>query len=122
MVDEKKGHYLGTEIDRTWWKRYRKDGLFARGNGKLWMDEEGIRFHKLLTRKPLLIRWDEISGARLGRWHAGRWGVRHPILKVDFVRDGRELSAGFILSSDWQQMQRLADDLTAKVQHGTTHG
>lgn len=113
--DQKKGNYFGTEIDRKWWKRYRKDGLFARGNGKFWMDEEGIRFHRLLTRKPLLIRWEEIVGATLGKWHAGRWAAGRPVLKVDFVRGGRNLCAGFYLSPDWQKMQRLADNLRAKV-------
>ena len=33
------GAYLGTELDETWWKRYRKDGFFARGNG---MPDSGV--------------------------------------------------------------------------------
>jgi len=120
--DKKKGNYFGTEIDRKWWKRYRKDGLFARGNGRFWLDEEGIRFHKLLTRSPLLIRWEEITGATLGKWHAGRWAAGRPVLKVDFVRGGLNLCAGFYLSSDRQQMQRLADDLTTKARRGANSG
>jgi len=30
----KTGLYMGTVIDRKWWKRYTKDGYFARGNGQ----------------------------------------------------------------------------------------
>lgn len=28
------GHYLGTEIDEKWWRRYRKNKFLARGNGE----------------------------------------------------------------------------------------
>jgi hypothetical protein len=115
VEDGKKGNYFGTEIDRKWWKRYRRDGLFARGNGSFWLDEDGIRFHKLLTRKPFLIPWAEIRGAELGKWHAGRWAMGRPVLKVDFERGGERLCAGFFLSPDWAGMQRLADDLSAKA-------
>ncbi len=90
VEDRKKGNYFGTEIDRKWWKRYRRDGLFARGNGSFWLDEAGIRFHKLLTREPFLIPWEEIRGAELGKWHAGRWAMGRPVLKVDFERGSRQ--------------------------------
>ncbi|MBW2701628.1 MAG: hypothetical protein JRF33_12500 [Deltaproteobacteria bacterium] len=115
MSEKKKGNYFGTEIDRKWWKRFRKDGLFARGNGDFWMDEEGIRFHRKMTKTPFLLTWAELSGAELGRWHAGRWGGRRPLLKLDFERDGKILCAGFYLAADWVQMESLAKDLDAKI-------
>ena len=112
---KKKGSYFGTEIDGKWWKRYKKDGLFARGKGQFWMDEEGIRFHRLLTREPLLIRWGEMTGTRLGKWHAGQWAIGRPILKVEFERSGLHLSAGFYLANDWQGMSALSADLNRKL-------
>jgi hypothetical protein len=111
----KRGSYFGTEMDGTWWRRYRSSGFFARGNGDFWMDEDGLHFLRALTRVPLSISWDEIAAVRLGAWHGGRWGFGRPILKVDFGRDGRELTAGFCVSRDWTEMERFVEELTEKL-------
>ena len=109
------GSYFGTEIDGKWWKRYRAKGFFARGNGDFTMDEEGIRFLRMLTKEPLTIPWSEIHSATLGKSHAGRWMLGRPILKVHFRRDGSDLVAGFYLSKEWAPMEQLAADLQAKM-------
>ena len=116
----KKGNYLGTEVDETWWKRYRGAGFFARGSGEFWMDETGICFRRLLTGSPLAIAWAEMTGAKLATWHAGQWVLGRPIPKVAFVRDGRHLSAGFCFSrgkdrGDRQWMEELVDDLNLRI-------
>ena len=111
----KKGNYFGTEIDGKWWRRYRGPAFFARGNGEFSMDEEGIHFLKKLTSSPLTIRWDEATGATLGKGHAGRWAMGRPVLKIAFQRDGEDLEAGFFLSSDWTEMERLAADISLKT-------
>jgi len=111
----KRGSYFGTEIERRWWNRFREDGFFARGNGELWLDKDGLHFLRRLTTKPLVIRWTEITGIRLGRWHAGRWAMTFPILKVDFRRRSRDLSAGFLLSRNWSHMEAFARELRRKV-------
>jgi hypothetical protein len=116
MEATSRGSYLGTEIAGKWWRRYRARGFFSRGNGELWLDEEGLHFRRLLTRSPLDIAWREISGIRLGRWHSGRWAAGQPVLKLDFERDGKQLSAGFVLARDWQQMEELADELRGRIQ------
>jgi len=115
-VFRKEGNYFGTEIDRSWYKRFRKDGFFARGNGELWLQADGLYFLRLLTKEPLMIPWSEMTGARLGRWHAGKWAVGRPILKVDFRRHDLDLSAGFLLSKDWKQMQSFAAELRKKLE------
>ena len=107
----KKGNYFGTEIDGTWWRRYRAPTFFARGNGEFSMDEAGIHFRKTLTSEPLTIAWDEARSATLGKSHAGRWALGRPVLKIGFERGGQSLCAGFFLSSDWAEMGQLADDL-----------
>ncbi len=119
MEQKTKGNYFGTEIDRKWWKRYKSDGLFARGNGEFWMDEEGIHFHKMLTKNPFVIFWTEIKSSDLGKWHAGQWAAGRPILKIDFERNSLKLCAGFLISKDWNQMEILSRDLNARLQKRT---
>ena len=119
MSERKKGNYFGTEIDQRWSRRFREDGFFARGNGELWFEEGGLFFRRFLTKTPLEIGWDEMTGARLGRWHSGRWGAGRPILKIDFRRHGQELSAGFLLSKSWPQMEAFAADLNRKIGDAT---
>lgn len=116
MQQRKKGNYFGTEIDRAWYKRFRDDGFFARGNGELWLEQDGLCFLRLLTRKPLRVGWEEMTGVRLGKWHAGRWAAGRPVLKVDFHRHGRELTAGFLLSSSWPEMEAFSVDLGRKIE------
>jgi hypothetical protein len=38
---KKRGSYLGTEVDEKWYKRYRRDGFFARGSGEYWNRGQG---------------------------------------------------------------------------------
>ena len=57
----KKGNYLGTEVDGRWWRRYRAPTFFARGNGELWLDEDGLHFLRRMTKTPLSISWSEGS-------------------------------------------------------------
>jgi hypothetical protein len=57
----RRGHYLGTENDETWWKRYKKDGFFARGNGVYWLDAEAFCFLRHLTKHPIKIPVNKIS-------------------------------------------------------------
>ena len=111
----KRGNYFGTEIDGKWRKRYRGPGFFARGNGEFDLDASGIRFHKKLVREPMVIAWNEITSAGLGKWHAGRWAMGHPLLRVEFIRDGESLCAGFLLSRDWSEMEQLATDITKRA-------
>lgn len=114
----KRGSYFGTEIDGSWRRRYRGEGFFARGNGDFDLDATGISFLRKLTRQPVVIKWSEISHAQLGKWHAGRWGMGRPVLKVDFRRDDQKLCAGFLLSRDWSEMEQLATDITKRAAQG----
>ena len=77
-----KGSYLGTEIDGKFWKRYTKDGLFARGTGEFWFDKNYFYFLRYLTKEPVVIPYSEIDKIKIGRWHSGRWIFNHPILKI----------------------------------------
>lgn len=92
------GAYLGTEIGEKWWRRYGKEGLFMRGNGKYWLDGKGLYFLRYLTRKPLFIPFSNMREIRLVTWHAGKWIPGWSIVKILWERNGKALSSGFVVS------------------------
>lgn len=96
-MQQRRGHYLGTEADERWYKRYLKDGLAARGYGRFWYDERGFYFRRNPTDKPIFIPYDTFVDVRLGPWHAGRWAYGNPIVKIVWARNGDRLSSGFIV-------------------------
>ena len=98
MMQTNKGHYLGTEIDEKWWKRYRHDHLFARGVGDYWFDDDGFRFRRYLTKEPMVFPYRQMLALKTGYWHGGRWGGGRLIIKIIWTRDGARLSSGFLLS------------------------
>ena len=105
------GAYLGTEIDETWWKRYRKDGFFARGNGEYWFEDDGMHFRRYLTKKPIIIPYNSIQELRLGKWHAGQWRMGKAIVKIMWVKDGLRLSSGFVFSRSLEETLHLKEEV-----------
>lgn len=105
------GKYFGTEIDEKWWKRYRKNKMFARGNGTFSYDEQSILFLRLVTRTPLAIEFEKILEFKIGKWHAGQWGAGKPILKIVWKKDNQLLSSGFSLSTESGEIQEVLSEL-----------
>jgi hypothetical protein len=114
-MDRRRGHYLGTEIDEKWWKRYAKEGLFARGNGEYWFDDEAFYFLRYLTRDPIVITFNKVSDLKVGTWHCGRWAWGNPIVRFFWSHQGQSLSSGFILSYEKAEVQRLVDEIGQRV-------
>jgi hypothetical protein len=108
-MDRKPGHYLGTEIDERWWKRYTRDGFFARGNGVFWYDSEAFYFLRFLTKNPLMIVFRDIEGFQLDSWHAGRWVWRRRAIKFKWHHLGQDLSSGFVLTQTEAQARQLIE-------------
>jgi len=106
-----RGHYLGTEIDGKWYKRYRHDGLFARGLGDCWIDCDVLRFLRYLTRTPLTIPLRRVHAVELGKWHAGRWVGTKRAIKLIWERDGKQLSSGFVFTRTAPEAVRRAGAL-----------
>ena len=102
-----KGHYLGTMIDEKWWKRYKKNKLFARGNGKYWYDETVFYFLRYLTKQPIQIPLGKIVRFEIGKSHAGRWLFKQNVLKIIWEKDGQLLSSGFIVARDRQETEMV---------------
>ena len=112
---EKSGLYLGTEIDEKWWRRYKKDKLFARGNGKYWHDERAFYFRRYLTKAPITIPFQNVLEVKVGTWHAGRWGSGRPVVKIVWKKDDILLSSGFLVSLGQAELHGLKDELRKKI-------
>jgi len=109
------GSYLGTEKDGKWWKRYMARGFFARGKGELWLEDGAICFHRMLTRTPLRIPFDRITGISVGRWHAGVNMFGERAVKVHWEADGGELSSGFVLGRTEEHAREAARRLRERI-------
>jgi hypothetical protein len=110
-----KGHYLGTEIDEKWWKRYKRDKLFARGNGEYWFDENAFYFFRYLTKHPIEIPLRKIVRFEIGKTHAGRRLLKQRVLKLIWEKDGLILSSGFIVAGNRQETEKVMADLKRLV-------
>jgi len=110
FAEKRKGKYFGTEINETWYRRYRHEGWLARGNGEWWIAEQTFFFHRYLTRSPLLLPLSKVHAIKLGSWHAGQWAMGRRILKFLWMKDGSLLSSGFLLT------RHARDALTLKAQ------
>jgi len=109
--NRRKGHYLGTEIDEKWWKRYRKDKFFARGNGEYWFDDTTFCFRRYLTKHPIQVPFEKVVEVKIGKSHAGRWLLLSRVLKLIWEKDGMNLSSGFIVSRNQQETEVVMADL-----------
>lgn len=106
-----RGHYLGTEIDQTWWKRYRNNKFFARGNGEYWFDDQAFYFRRYLTKQPLAVPFAKVTELKIGRSHAGRWLWRSRVLKLIWRQDGTRLSSGFVVGRDQAETEEVMTEL-----------
>lgn len=107
---------MGTEINEKWWKRYKKDGFFARGKGTFWYDETAFYFQKYLTKDPMVIPFEHIIDIKIGKWHAGQWGGGIPVMKIIWKKDDLLLSSGFLLSKNREKTETIITDLQNKRQ------
>lgn len=120
MVDaeettRRKGHYFGTEINEKWWKRYRKDKMFARGTGEYWYDTDALFFRRYLTDDPMIIRFGDVKEIKTGKWHAGQWAGGRQIIKMIWRKEGLTLSSGFLLSRSRSETERIKRELTDNI-------
>jgi hypothetical protein len=106
-----KGHYLGTELENKWWKRYKRNKFFARGNGEYWFDNVAFFFHRYLTKHPIEIPLEKIMKLEIGKSHAGRWLFKLRVLKIIWEKEGMILSSGFIVARNQQETEIVMADL-----------
>jgi hypothetical protein len=111
----RRGHYLGTELNERWWRRYARDGFLARGLGDWWLDDEALYFHRRLTQAPLVIAFADVVGLSRGSWHAGQWAGRDAVVKVAWRRDGDRLCSGFVLARDPAETAALMREIGSRA-------
>ena len=101
MFKKQKARYAGTIIydgrDRYWSKPYRKEKMWIRGNGEIWLDKNGIHFHRFGIEQEIFIPFNKIKDLQFGYWHARGWQMWLTI-KVIYEHDGKMLSGGFVVS------------------------
>lgn len=112
----KRGHYLGTEIGERWWRRSTKDGLFARGIGKFWIDASAMYFRRYLTGSPIVIPFGDMLEVKVGKWHSGRWAGGAPVIKVIWRKGDTRLSSGFVFSRDAREAEALVQEIRSRMQ------
>jgi len=101
------GYYIATHDERG--RRVRAKTLFARGNGRWTIDDEGLSFRRLLTRRPLRIPRHRISSVRCSgsSWWHGRWLPRRDIIEIEWVMaDGTAVVSGFVLARHGEETAR----------------
>ncbi|HHX43304.1 MAG TPA: hypothetical protein GX714_04865 [Chloroflexi bacterium] len=108
-MERRRGYYFGTVVNGAWWRRAYGDALFARGSGELWYDDEALFFRRYLTPTPLVIPFEQVTGLSIGRWHAGRWGLGRPVIKVHWRRGAQDLSSGFAVAGGADQTPLLRE-------------
>jgi hypothetical protein len=111
----KKGLYLGTEIDEKWWKRYIHNKFFMRGNGKYWVDQTSFYFLRYLTKDPMIIPFNKITGLKEGKWHSGKWVGNLLVLKILWVENGVKLSSGFVITRNSIKFHQILDELRNNI-------
>ena len=110
------GHYMGTEIDAKWWRRYRGKGCFARGKGH-WRLEDGVFvFKRLLLSDPVRIPMADVFEVRMGTWHSGQWAGGKPVVKLLWRREGLDLCSGFLFHREHGRCLQLAGMLAVEAQ------
>ena len=118
VPDKAKGAYLGTEKNEKWWKRYIRDGLFARGNGEYWLDEKGLYFRRYLIKRPIFIAFSDILEIKLGKSHAGRWCMGNTVMKIVWKKEGLRLSSGFLILQYKEAAKNLKDKIDLILKKG----
>ncbi|GEM_PF-681779 len=114
-AETRRGHYLGTEIDEKWWRRYSRDGLLARGIGDFWVNALALFFRRYLTETPIVISFSDVLDVKLGKWHSGRWAGGAPVVKVVWKKADTLLSSGFVFSRDIREAEVLVQDIRSRL-------
>jgi len=115
-TEKRRGHYLGTEINGKWWRRYSSDGLLARGNGEFWIDASALFFRRYLTKIPIAIPFGDVLDVKVGTWHAGRWAGGAPVVKIVWKKADNHLSSGFVFSRDARETEALVQEIRSHMQ------
>lgn len=114
-MTEGEGHYLGTEIDGKWYRRFMAPGFFARGKGRWRIADGGLYFKRIMLREELCIPFPAVTGVRRGAWHSGQWLIRKVVVKVDWRHEGQDLCSGFVFGRTPEQAVQMASYIESQA-------
>ncbi|MEM4406636.1 MAG: hypothetical protein QXS68_06285 [Candidatus Methanomethylicaceae archaeon] len=114
----RRGHYLGKEVGGKWWRRYRNDGLLARGIGEWWMDGKALFFRRDLIDAVIVIQFKDVAEVKVGKWHSGRWAGGSTVVKILWKKEGRLLSSGFVFCRDPKETEELVEYIRSLTTKG----
>jgi hypothetical protein len=114
-TEKKRGHYLGTEINEKWWRRYFRGGLFSRGLGDYWFDKSALYFRRYLTKTPIVISYKDMLEVKVGKWHSGQWAAGAPVVKIIWKKADKRLSSGFVFSRQARETEALMQKIRSRL-------
>lgn len=92
-------NYMGTEVDGKWWRSYRANGFFTKGNGTYAWTDDALVYRRALTHSEWRIPIASLSGVSTGRWHGGTWGGGHTIVKIEWQGpNAQQLTTGILIT------------------------
>lgn len=110
---EGKGYYVATLL--TSGARVRDRGLFARGNGRWVIDEQGLSFLRTLTRTPIRIPFAKMRAVRMSgsSWWAGKGPLSSGVVEVEWLsdRDATSRVSGFVFAGKREENAGAHDAL-----------
>jgi hypothetical protein len=109
--------YVGTR-HLSWWRPFFARGWMMRANCSLWLDDEGLHFHRHLTRMHVTLPWADVVNAKVGgKW----WGTRPllvPSLLVVWRRRGAEVESCFAVSHQLEDVEDWASAIRRRAAAG----
>ena len=114
MPIQKSARYAGTQMADKWYKIYKKDLFWVRGNGKIWLGDDRIHFLRIGLKKEILIPCKSIKDIKFGYWHCRGWQIWLTI-KVIWEREGQLLSTGFVVSRHKEATKEFANLIRKKI-------
>ena len=100
-----KGYYFGTTIGNRFWRRYKDNNFFTRGDGEIWLTKPVLYFRRYFTMNPIEIPTKAIFKITMGHGHAGKLSMA-PTVKVHWIKDGETIVSGFLISKDINELIR----------------
>jgi len=114
-------NYLGTEVGHKWWKRYRSEGFFMRGNGHFWLEDDAFCFTRIMLKGVLRIPIRSVTGASIGKWHGGTWFAGRPIIKIEWSNAQGDVLTTGIGVRDRETAQAVVEEFVSRLSEKASH-
>jgi len=114
-TQKKRGHYLGTEIDHKWWRRYSKEGFYTRGSGEYWINDGFLFFQHHSKQTPIRLPLRNIVEIVYCPSKRKTRSDGTPLIKLIWQKEGKWLSSVFALYGSPEETSGLLASLRAGI-------